>query len=146
MKHTLTQKILIGISIVVIVFSTVQVRPKTAHAILGAGDTVIINADTSPTGISNTVNLWMQRIKEYVLDGLAWHIAKIMVQQITASTVQWINSGFSGSPSFLTNPEGYFANVSTVFTIQSRHSSGTCTQPSRVYKIRSVYLYSELDH
>jgi len=30
---------------------------------------------------------------------------------MTASTVNWINSGFKGNPSFLTNPEGFFTNV-----------------------------------
>ena len=112
MKHTLIKKIVLGASVIMIVCTFIQIQPKTAKAQWP----VTITSDASITGISNSVNLWMQRIKEYVLDGLAWHIAKIMVQQITASTVQWINSGFSGSPSFLTNPEGYFANVGDQIT------------------------------
>lgn len=63
------------------------------------------------TNISNTVTTNLMEIKEYVLDGLAWALAKALVQSMVASTVNWINSGFQGSPSFLTNPEGYFANV-----------------------------------
>ena len=56
-------------------------------------------------------NTTMQRVKSYVLDGLVWAAAKAMVQQITADTVQWINSGFQGQPAFLTNPEGFALNV-----------------------------------
>ena len=56
------------------------------------------------------------QLKNFVLDGIAWKVAKIMVQQITASTVQWINSGFQGSPAFLTNPEGFFMNVGDQIT------------------------------
>jgi hypothetical protein len=55
-----------------------------------------------------TNGMW---IKEYVLDPLAWAVAKSLVQQIVNSTVKWINSGFSGSPSFVTNPTQFFENV-----------------------------------
>jgi hypothetical protein len=34
-----------------------------------------------------------------------------MIQNFTASTVDWINSGFEGSPSFVTDPEGFFTDV-----------------------------------
>jgi hypothetical protein len=63
------------------------------------------------TNISDTVTTNLMEIKEYILDGLAWALAKALVQSMVASTVNWINSGFQGSPSFLTNPEGYFADV-----------------------------------
>jgi len=55
-----------------------------------------------------TNGMW---IKEYILDPLAWAVAKSLVQQIVNSTVKWINSGFSGSPSFVTNPTQFFENV-----------------------------------
>jgi hypothetical protein len=38
-------------------------------------------------------------------------IAKVALQQITISVVNWINSGFSGQPSFVTNYEQFFTNV-----------------------------------
>jgi hypothetical protein len=79
---------------------------------------VTVTTNVSPTeilntsnGVQNTIHLYAEHIKSWVLDGLAWHIAKMIVQRITASVVQWINSGFSGSPSFLTNPGGFFADV-----------------------------------
>ena len=45
------------------------------------------------------------------LSCIARTVAKIALDQITNSVVNWINSGFSGSPSFVTNPERFFTNV-----------------------------------
>lgn len=45
-------------------------------------------------------------------DGIAWLIAKIIIKQITASIVTWINQGFpDGGPGFISNPEAFFADV-----------------------------------
>jgi hypothetical protein len=41
--------------------------------------------------------------KENLLDGIAWAIAKQMVSNITRSLINWINSGFQGSPAFVTD-------------------------------------------
>lgn len=41
--------------------------------------------------------------KEFVLDGLAFAVAKNMVSQMTQSLLNWINSGFAGSPAFITD-------------------------------------------
>lgn len=49
-------------------------------------------------------NLW---IKEYVLDGLAWAIAKQMVSAMVDSLVTWINSGFKGRPHFVQDLQGF---------------------------------------
>ena len=38
-------------------------------------------------------------------------IAKAVLQQITSSIVNWINSGFNGKPSFVTNFNQFFTNV-----------------------------------
>ena len=105
-KQTKSKKI-----IAVILLTFFLISPfsyfKTAHATPGKD----VPIDT----MFNWHNI-EQQLKSYVLDGLAWHVAKIMVQQITASTVQWINSGFKGSPAFLTNPEGFFMNVGDQIT------------------------------
>ena len=50
-------------------------------------------------------------IKDYILDPLAWAAAKSMLQSITDETVNWINSGFNGSPAYITNPTSFFNNV-----------------------------------
>ncbi|MDP3962457.1 MAG: hypothetical protein Q8Q03_01145 [bacterium] len=54
--------------------------------------------------------------KAFVLDTLATTLAKQLIRQITASTVNWINSGFEGSPSFITNPGSFFIDVADQIT------------------------------
>lgn len=41
--------------------------------------------------------------KEYVLDPLAWVVSRTIIQSISRSTVNWINSGFEGSPAYETD-------------------------------------------
>lgn len=45
----------------------------------------------------------LDRAKEDILDGIAWTFAKVAVQSITKSVVNWINSGYNGSPAFSQN-------------------------------------------
>lgn len=42
-------------------------------------------------------------IKEYFLDAVVWQVKRAAVTAITKSTLNWINSGFKGSPAFVTN-------------------------------------------
>jgi hypothetical protein len=49
-------------------------------------------------------------------NGIAWSLAKTVLHALTGSVVNWINSGFQGSPAFLTNPEGYFMNLGDQIT------------------------------
>ena len=42
-------------------------------------------------------------IKEFTLDGIASGLAKMVVKSMTQSILNWINSGFQGSPAFVTD-------------------------------------------
>jgi hypothetical protein len=123
----ITKKVTVAICIVTLTFSSLAPFATKAHAQEGA----VSSAIAVPISTGFDYNITMDHVKKFVLDGLAWHIAKIMVQQITASTVQWINSGFQGSPSFLTNPAGYFANlgdqVTGMFIADTGILSGLCS-------------------
>jgi hypothetical protein len=46
-------------------------------------------------------------LKEQVLDGIAWVVAKQILNDLTASVVDWVNSGFDGSPAFVQNLEDF---------------------------------------
>lgn len=50
----------------------------------------------------------LQNIKDMGLDSIAWVIVNLVIERIAASTVNWINSGFRGSPAFVQDPEGFF--------------------------------------
>lgn len=58
----------------------------------------------------------MDNLKDFALDRIATAIAKQILHQMTMSVVNWINSGFNGSPAFLTNPEAYFLDVADQLT------------------------------
>lgn len=49
--------------------------------------------------------------KENVLDSIAWSIGQKLSQQMTSSIVQWINSGFKGSPAFVTDLDKFLLNA-----------------------------------
>lgn len=90
-------------------------RVSEAQAGAAAVDVV---ADTSPTGIGNFwTHLKTQlheasiELKEYVLDGLVWTIANMAIESISTSIVRWINSGFEGSPAFVQDLKGHFAQL-----------------------------------
>ena len=61
--------------------------------------------------LATSVQEIARHAKEFILDGLAWHISKNIVQGLTAQTVNWINSGFNGNPGFITNPDQFFLNI-----------------------------------
>ena len=58
----------------------------------------------------------MGNMKDFTLDKLATLVAKQILHQITASVVNWINSGFKGSPSFLQDPAGFFLDAADQLT------------------------------
>ncbi|MEA2715448.1 MAG: hypothetical protein QOG91_476 [Candidatus Parcubacteria bacterium] len=83
-----------------IVTLSFSIAPKKTDAVLP----VLIDLDLSFQAI-------LGYLKSFVLDHLAVLVAKQILHQITVSVINWINTGFHGSPSFLTNPEGFFLDV-----------------------------------
>ncbi len=75
------------------VFSCFFVQPQKARAFWGVMDVPVDN------------------IKVFLLDTIASTVAKVVLQKITASTVEWINNGFEGNPSYITDPEGFLTDV-----------------------------------
>ncbi len=51
------------------------------------------------TGITATAET-QDRAKEDIFDAIAWAVAKTVVQSMTRSIVNWINSGYQGEPAF----------------------------------------------
>lgn len=71
---------------------------------------VWVTLDTSPTSIERTTLAEKSDTREFVLDDIAFTIAKLALQQITKSIIQWINSGFKGSPAFITDLGAFLQN------------------------------------
>lgn len=49
--------------------------------------------------------------KDYVLDGATWALAKAFVSAMVQSLINWINSGFKGSPMFIQDLQGFLIDV-----------------------------------
>ncbi len=92
-------------------------------AVLFATSEAPANADASARGAASLAggfvltydfNAYKQRSQNQfkdVSDCLARTIAKAVIQQMTNSIVNWINSGFNGKPSFVQNFQQFFTNV-----------------------------------
>lgn len=95
--------------------------PTTANA-----QAVSVISDTSPTNIKTSIESTISaaadtitaggiaslNIKEFTLDGIAYGIARTMIQQMVQSIISWINSGFQGSPAFVTDLGEFLQGVS----------------------------------
>ncbi len=111
MERFIYKKIIFGILVILFTFPSIfLVYPKKTHAfrVTDIGNT-IQNTFTA----ASTYSL---QLKEYVLDGLVTTLLKQIVHQITGSIVNWINSGFEGSPAFIQNPGSFFLDVADQIT------------------------------
>jgi len=125
-------KIIIGALLVTLVIpGALLVRPQKAEAVaslaacVGAKIKALFTVGTkSVTNAITSVNTsdWVAEQETAVapagsdwqdcfLKGFAVIIGKAMLHTFTQSVIKWINSGFQGSPSFVTNPEGFLNNV-----------------------------------
>lgn len=93
---------------------------KTAHAqsecLGGVGVGVGVSAASAAlfVPVSDAVQQTTQAAelsKECVLDGLAVILRESLIRKITSSIVTWINSGFEGSPAFVTNIDDFLIDT-----------------------------------
>ncbi len=63
-------------------------------------------------------------VKEYILDTIAWGLVNIILQQMIRDTTRWVNSGFQGSPAFVSNLEGFMTNIADQYAGQLIWGSG----------------------
>lgn len=98
----------------VIFFSSFSVLPKQADAqfaVVETGINLIKNTITSvASGITSQATTALQ-LKEFTLDGIATSLAKKVLSQMVRSTIDWVNSGFNGSPAFITDLDQYLLNA-----------------------------------
>ena len=82
---------------------------------------VIVAQDTSVTNnatwgesittalatVKSAISTHLLELKEYVLDGLAWTAANVIIDKFADSLVTWIQSGFQGGPMFLSDRKDF---------------------------------------
>jgi len=96
--------------------------PEKTNAFMGVLDTNVSDVTAIPFYIANipltplqqVSNLWQmswQSIVMKLLQTLAKLAAMQLIQNIVQSTINWIRSGFQGSPSFVGNPASLLVNT-----------------------------------
>ena len=92
-----------------LVVPTFEVNPAiVVPTFITAASSMVSAAANTVTAVNTTLE---SPVKEFALDTIAWLIVNMVIERIAASTVNWINSGFKGSPAFITNPEAYFKRI-----------------------------------
>ena len=79
---------------------------QQAELAVSAVQNTLTAANTGITAVS-TAGL----LNKELLDGIGWAIAKQIMSQMTQSLVNWINSGFQGSPAFITDLNGFLLDA-----------------------------------
>jgi hypothetical protein len=119
-KKLISALLLILIIAPVVLFS----RPKHAFAAAGVEDTVEpgpfwkfllglsgASATTSAVNSTSSLVLKIEAKAQEVLRQVIMTVERRLLQQITQETVNWINSGFSGSPLFVQSPGSFFTDI-----------------------------------
>jgi hypothetical protein len=125
---TLLKKSLVGTMFIVFAFVATyipqpynQVHEVEAGPGPGGGATLPMqitqNVNLAATNIAATASAGFDKItswasnklwvKEYILDGIGWALAKAIVSSMVSSLINWINSGFKGSPTFVQDLQGF---------------------------------------
>jgi hypothetical protein len=111
--------------------TVVATSPTDANFIKG---TVTAAETTATAGSAGTtaITSQFQLLKGTSLDPIAWAVAKAALQSVVNSTVKWINSGFNGSPAFVTNLANSLQTVGDAQAnsfIQQLSSNGAVKSP-----------------
>lgn len=99
-----------------IIFSTYPEKTRAQNSIVFDVPNTIQGTVNAAASIGNSFSTYAIWLKEYVLDGLGTMLLKQIIRQITSSVVTWINSGFEGSPSFVTDPGSFFLDIADQIT------------------------------
>tara|TARA_B100000745_G_scaffold180941_1_gene118481 strand:+ start:193 stop:1656 length:1464 start_codon:yes stop_codon:yes gene_type:complete len=103
--------------------ASAAVTPGLGPVISNTGQTAIntsISAkmESVQTGLATSLNL-----KELALDGIAYGLARTIIKNMVRSIVTWINSGFQGSPAFVTDLGGFLRDVADQVAGEAIYSS-----------------------
>lgn len=115
--------------------STVQAEDAVTNAVNTANNATNLVQATGNFIVNNA--RW---IKENLLDGLAWSLAKMAVQQISDQTITWINNGFrnpdgSKGPLYITDLSfytGFVCNQTLLTFVKQMQASELDPQIRRV--------------
>lgn len=122
MKHPTRFFLVIGMASMVAASTFFIFQPKQAEAgfseCLAGGLSAVGLGSVAATLVTVPVNPPVTNAitggsaaKECILDGIGIAIREALIRKITSATVEWINSGFEGSPAFVTNMEDFLLDT-----------------------------------
>jgi hypothetical protein len=109
-------------------------KADAQFAVVEVGPNLVANTTSA---IANTATAGFQGSifgKEFVGDAILSFIVKSIIRQLTAQTVNWINSGFKGNPAFLTDPNQFFLNIGDNVVSKFLSENGTLNQLCSPFK------------
>ena len=119
-----TKKIISSLLIVLILLPSVLLSfPKKGYAIWGAGDVSedpVVAGTSAASAVADEgiladeaaqLGLKLKDVAIAVGKELLKAVAKRLLAEMTKATVNWIHSGFHGTPLFLENPQSFFNDV-----------------------------------
>ncbi|MBY0110842.1 hypothetical protein K2Y00_02455 [Patescibacteria group bacterium] len=106
MKHFFTRvgKQIVAATLIVMMSATsfgAFPRQVEAISVVEVGGNLVTNIKTTIESTIQTIFAGDDFLKEFTLDGLATGIAKAALRSIIVSTLNWVASGFEGSPAFV---------------------------------------------
>lgn len=126
MKNFL-KKTCFSIIILSLIFSTTVFafpqKAKAQFAVIDASNLVVNTLTSINTGLTASQTVSMN-IQNSILNTIATLLTKALIRTITASVVNWINTGFEGSPSFVQNPGSFFLDTADQATGEFLAKSG----------------------
>lgn len=109
------KKIILSILLILFIFSLSPKTTKAQWPVIDEANLFVNSMNGASLDILVSYGS-AQQIKSYALDSIAWMVAKMLLQMMTAQVVSWINSGFQGSPAFVQNPSAFFIDVADQVT------------------------------
>ena len=143
LAHLLRRGATIIIGFTVVLSASGFTNPRPAHA-----QWVTIDPVNLIQNIWTVISTSAMEEKEFILDTLAWQVAKMAIQSLTKSLVNWINSGFQGSPAFITDLETNLQGVDDAAadhffkTLASQEIAKTPEQERALDLVRTGYYLS----
>ncbi len=93
---------------------TVTGGPGSAADIMGAGEAAKTAVQaTISAAFDSLISSFTESlsVKELTLDGIAWALINLVLEEMIMSTTRWVNSGFQGSPAFVTDLNGFLRDI-----------------------------------
>ncbi len=72
------------------------------------------SVESTMTAIQTSIQTGLMtslQLKELTFDGIAFALINIVLKEMIRSTTRWVNSGFQGSPAFVTDLGGFLTNI-----------------------------------